>query len=307
MKHIVDSHLVRFAHECGCQVDDPAFTREWQRLQQAGGYDGRDLRDRDARRDLVPMIKHALGHHHESRRRNQRQAAGWIQRAYRDSDTAAVQAARDPEVKAFRIEHLSEGLLSANAVPVWIKARQGEYLGTLASLLEFPDGDSVGRVPTGGSPVLAPLLTITQRLEAEHGWRLYAATMFVLTGAVPLMWPITKEEIYTPRDGTQVQLTIESWVPAAVVQKVYRSAVQRTLYKAAQRGQRKPERVRGLSARQTALIAFLDRVDPTFGAADRLMAWNTAHRGWRYTDASNFRRDCRRALRRAGRDSAHRL
>jgi hypothetical protein len=148
-------------------------------------------------------------------------------------------------------------------------------------------------VRAGG--VLDRLRRLSQQLAEAYRWSEAQATIFVLTGLAPLIASITGESD-TPEDDADGRLPILSRItlhvdptmsPSEVAEQY--AALRRWLY---------GERHRDLTEKHTQLALFAATEPKHTTWAARMARWNAAHADWRYTEVSNFSRDCLQAQRR---------
>lgn len=245
----------------------------------------------------------------------------------------AERATTEPQVQRFRQRHLPDGLLASVAdVERWLldrvsEQRNGERVwlvgvavdavqvpvrgrpdGSLivgpplpesisaerieARFLEFETTDEPGRpdyLPIEPGRVLDELRGLAIHLADAYNWSAAQATTFVLNGAPPHVAPATIQ-LTRGRFGANVRLvlTIDPTMAPAEVAQMY-TQLRANLFGG---------RYRHLSDKHLELARFsLERLDSeTWSQAmDR---WNGAFPGWRYTQASNFRRDVGRARQR---------
>ncbi len=151
--------------------------------------------------------------------------------------------------------------------------------------------DSVTVAP--GS-VLDDLRDLSAWLAERCGWEEPGATWFLLTDAVPHAWPLQVRLMRRPRyygvAGT-ISLTVEPWVTAETVRRVYRRYQREMLG-----GDNRP-----MSERNLALFRFVTKRTDAWGRRPqwrRLMVeWNRSYGHWRYDNERLFARDHGRAER----------
>ena len=242
------------------------------------------------------------------------------------SRVLAAYAAREGEVARFRREVLGGRLLARGEVEEWVD-RQAERDGpptrwlvaplppdvqpqageplTLAlqacrvqvETLRYvvPDDPWVRARPVAAEGVLGRLERLSRRLADRYGWHPAQATVFVLTGAVPLVDAV---RVAWRRGAVpaldRIVLDLDPVLTPAEVAVRYRQARAQALGKAL---------VRPQSEKHLALAVFaVEHPDGTL--RERMAAWNRAHPQWRYSHATNFGRDLRAAVRRLLRSPA---
>jgi hypothetical protein len=285
--------VTRLAKRVDRHPTDSDFKEAWATLH-VEGWRVADLTTPGEFDDCVKRLRERLK---AQPRRGRRGGPAWVREAYVRADRAAEEVERDSEVRSFRDEVLSGRLLELSAVGDWVRAHAGRY-GGLDSLVAFPDVDHVGRVPVMGSPELERLKALATRLEDEQRWTGDVAVAFVLTGAVPLRWPI-RTTINWSDKGMAVQLSVEPWVPANAVKAAYVHARRTGLRSSTNnRSARRPDRRFALAGFAAAHVGLPARA--------QLERWNESFPKWRFRDVRNFVRDARRAIGHSAHDSAHR-
>ena len=95
-------------------------------------------------------------------------------------------------------------------------------------LLKYPAKEEnwTKSIPVWPGSVLDRLRSLSEKLAKTYRWQELQAVWFVLTGATPIVSPIsmkvrTSQGEYSP-DVAEITLTVEPWVPAERVEKVYR-------------------------------------------------------------------------------------
>lgn len=230
-----------------------------------------------------------------------REAVG--ERAQAVSVLLAHRAGQERVVSDFRADALGGRLLAAGEVQGWLTSR------TRAARTWVSTTDSAGArrtetlgygvpgdkwmhfvaVPKGGG--VERLYRLAGELAARYGWQQAQATLFILTGSIPLVSPLTAE-LVTRRPcagASRLVLTIDPALPPEEVAAEYRR-VRRALL-----GEGK--RARPLSEKHLRLGAFVAERQDCRTDAERLHAWNAAYPHWGYQQdqVTNFNRDYRRA------------
>jgi hypothetical protein len=135
--------------------------------------------------------------------------------------------------------------------------------------------------------VLDRLRHLGEDLVRSYDWEAAAATLFVLTGRIPLIQPLVLKFTWSAATFKRrvVELSVDPAVSPAELAKQY--GVLRSKLISGQR-------VRPLSDKHLQLASFLAE-KPTESWASRLHRWNKAFPKWKYIHASNFRRDALKA------------
>ena len=178
-------------------------------------------------------------------------------------------ANEDPEVDAWRTEHLGGELLRASPEldPLealeelrrltrdWVLGRAGDA-GRVRGLA-FPDGEVVGRVSTTRGTVLDDLRQLSERLAGEYAWTEDTATTFVLTDAVPMpKWVQVTDHYSGGRLSRRVVLDVDADTPAEVVAEAYNAhRLEKEREEAERRGENPPKRHRQRSKESLAVFA----------------------------------------------------
>ena len=145
----------------------------------------------------------------------------------------------------------------------------------------------VRRVPTAAGGVLERLKKISEDLVRSYDWEQAAATLFVLTGRLPLIQPIVLKFTWSARTFKRrvIELSVDPAISPAELGKRYGVLRSKLI---------SGRRVRPLSSKHLQLASFLvDKSDESW--ASRLHRWNKAFPKWKYAHASNFRRDTLKA------------
>lgn len=190
----------------------------------------------------------------------------------------ADHARRDEGVQQFRSDVLRGRLLTVSEAEKWIRRnRRGS-------------GTTRIRRFGAGSGALTQLEELASYLAGAYGWLYTAAERFVLTGDPPLVFAVGVEFATRPRFPvlSRMVLTIDPAVPPRELAQMYSRL----------RGIYSPHRKRRLGVKHARLAEFGFAKPTDEPWKETLARWNF---GWpkdRYTQMSNFRRDCRRAERR---------
>lgn len=232
-----------------------------------------------------------------------RSREGVGERTHALSVLLADQAGRERVVIDFRADALGDHLLAADEVRDWLSSRSTarrtwvsttdsagvRHTETLGYGIPGDKWMHFVAVPKGG--IVERLYRLAGGLAARYGWQQAQATLFILTGAIPLVSPLTAELVSRrPCAGaSRLVLTIDPALPPEEVVAEY-SRVLRALL-----GEGK--RARPLSEKHLRLGAFVaERQDCRTDAA-RLHAWNAAYPDWGYKQdqVTNFNRDYHKA------------
>ena len=177
-------------------------------------------------------------------------------RAHVFSELTADLAGNHPDVAGFRDDFLNGKLLTDE--------QADEYLTQRGGL-------------DGNDPVIKELHWLGERLAKDYRWRQGDAMWFVLTGRVPPVFPMSAEgslhrSVYGPHTAT-ITLTIEPWVDAKEVDKVYRDLQGQIL------GSRDN---RPVGERRLRLLEFIEEQKRTNSDGWRawMQRWNEACTQW---------------------------
>jgi hypothetical protein len=164
----------------------------------------------------------------------------------------------------------------------------------LKSLVAFPSRDGgTARLPAT-TPALWELQRLARELVAAHGWTEAQAAWFLLTGAVPVRWPLMVQPVYEedvtdpkqPRSVRRIEIRADAWLPASAISEAYQRAVRMS------RGGRP------VSERQLRLALFVQErslaAKPPWSRLRR--EWNESHRRWTYASDRAFASDARAAV-----------
>jgi hypothetical protein len=145
----------------------------------------------------------------------------------------------------------------------------------------------VRRVPTAAGGVLERLKHLGEDLIRSYDWEAAAATLFLLTGRIPLIQPIVLKFTWSTATFKRrvVELSVDPAVSPAELAKQY-GVLRGKLISG--------RRVRSLSDKHLQLASFLAE-KPDESWASRFHRWNKAFPKWKYVHASNFRRDALKA------------
>jgi hypothetical protein len=145
----------------------------------------------------------------------------------------------------------------------------------------------VRRVPIAAGGVLERLKYLGEDLVRSYDWEAAAATLFVLTGRIPLIQPLILK--FTLSAATfkrrAIELSVDPAVSPAELAKQYGVLRSKLI---------SGRRVRPLSEKHLRLASFIvEKPDESW--ASRLHRWNKAFPKWKYVHSTNFRRDVLKA------------
>jgi hypothetical protein len=202
----------------------------------------------------------------------------------------ATDADEQPDVAAVR-ERLLGGdvLLTVESVATWLeqKAQSGEPTESDTPLGYLDPSDPVARwVPSTSE--LEPLRRASERLACRYGWAPAQATVFVLTGVVPLTGVRVTTRYTLPDPGAPTRWTVD--FDANEDAEVVADAIRR-----AQREHDIPRKPKSADAERLARLAsFVAEHGPGVSAYER---WNREQTNPddRYGDRRSFQRAAKRA------------
>lgn len=261
------------------------------------------------------------------------------------------EATKDAEVIAFRTEVLANKLLNREMVPAWIQqqakmdgeptlwlelaeipvarddametVRKGTYIqkgpANLAvktikgHFLKYGGRDDwTLAVPTCIDGMLERLRKLSERLAREYGWQEAQATLFVLTGAVPIISPIQithhmergplqfthtkqREPLYIRQ---RIVLDVDPAVSPQEVAKHYHLK-RKEIEARRKRKEIEATRTRPLTEKHLRLATFDAERLREESWAKKLAEWNRTQRPeWGYNDRRRFAHECLQARRR---------
>jgi hypothetical protein len=244
----------------------------------------------------------------------------------------ALEAAKDDEVHGFRSRVLGGHLLTPAQVGPWVEQHwhaEGSptlWLTDMPLRLEDPEHYVMGRgnhplltrifgpganpplqlhllryhregesveqaVATAEGSILEQLRVLSVRLSAQYSWSEGQATAFVLTGHAP--WISAAQASIAPRAIsalTRITLQLDPALTPHEVAEEYRRARRYVV----------PGRYRELSPKHLWLALFAALRQPGTTWAQLMSEWNRtmqeAHPTWTYEQATNFGRDCGKAI-----------
>jgi hypothetical protein len=208
------------------------------------------------------------------------------------------------KVEAWLLEHAPkngpEGLVLKVAAPA-TTAFEGltrlkspltvsEILGTERSFLDYatPEARHVKTLPVSSRGPLAQLRDLCESLARNYHWQPAQATVFVLTGQIPLIssrkWSVHASDVA----GGRLILDVDPLLSPKQLARWYADIRKQLVPQRA--------RVRQLSEKHLTLAHFISRRSSEEPWEKRRHAWNAAYPRWKYGHESNFRRDAARAI-----------
>ena len=163
-------------------------------------------------------------------------------------------------------------------------------------LLEYgtPDKDWVQQVPVAQGGVLARLHHLSTTLSQRYHWQPAQATIFVLTGLMPVLQAIdvTWDQSFLQTNAgsmtalSRIVLTIDPTLSPKEVHNYFQSMRQRII----------GAQWRDLNKKQVELAHFALHRSAEELWPQRMTAWNMKYPKWCYDNLSNFKRDCQNAI-----------
>jgi hypothetical protein len=153
-----------------------------------------------------------------------------------------------------------------------------------------PESEEKKEIPTRYEGKLERLRQLSERLAQEYGWTEAQSTVFVLTGAVPEITPVTSSFQSRQLPAlSRIVLTIDPALSPKEVAEQYRMARQEAI----------AGRHRELSEKHMQLAIFAAKHSDNETWAEKMAEWNKTHpEEWRYGEVANFSHDCLQARRR---------
>jgi hypothetical protein len=174
------------------------------------------------------------------------------------------------------------GLVAESPVPLAQLPTDG---GVRAKFVEYgvEGGKWVKSVPVAAGGVLDELRTLCERLARSYSWKVDQATVFVLTGVVPLMAGIRQETVVQSEHpaASRVTLVIDPVVSPQDVFDSYAKLRERMV-----KGTARP-----LTEKHLRLALFAAEQRPPAKWAPVMEAWNEKYPDWRYEKETLFARD----------------
>jgi hypothetical protein len=249
---------------------------------------GRYLDELAAARDAVRYRRSQPAS--RQRERAAARLARWQVAALQRSEADAQAAGQRAAVQAFRHDVLGDRLVRPAGVALWIVRRLPAVPAGPRVVLAYPADGHVARANVRGVTPLETLAGVSRALADRYGWQDAQATMFVLAGATPLVWPIAVTLRYVAEQRPVIVVTADLSVPATAVA----AAVTRTHRRLSAPGGRRASRA---SERRVQLAPFVRdaRAEGASWAAIRA-TWNAQYPRWAYADRRVLRRDFMREL-----------
>jgi hypothetical protein len=217
----------------------------------------------------------------------------------------AAEASQDTGVVKFRREELRGRLIKPERVGAWVDrhAKPATQLLTVSTenpdeplehsvrMLEYatPPAAWVLRVGVALNSPLERLRALSESLANRHAWQPAQASVFVLTGLVPILAPIRARTTirYPIPAASRITLDVDPTVTPREVAEHY----------AATRKGMLAGRSRRMSEKHLRLAIYAaTHSEGTW--AERMHGWNKAHPDASYGLASNFQRDATKAVKR---------
>jgi len=215
-------------------------------------------------------------------------------------------ASKDREVKNFREKVLNSKFpLAAKKVENWLKSQDKEdeknagespERGERIDYFVPKDEYERGFYPYKGEK-LDHLAKISERLSDTYNWSKAQAVDFVLTGNSPFIPQLDVQWKYSLSlpAASRIVLTVDPAMTAREVAEIYRSARRDMLKK-----DKKDKARFRLQSEKHLHLAIFDAQQPDGDTYRKKMkAWNDqCPKQWKYTQESNFGRDCKKAIER---------
>ena len=272
-------------------VGRPVGDQLWIAVRKSHEYLGPDAaQPEDMAKDLEEIFAEAG---ESGTRERAERFAGRNAKAGRTQAISAVFAAIAAEradVRDFRARALPDGLVQLDDCAQWIFDHQPQSLPKKeTALLDYapPGAEWVHRVRVAHDSLLGDLQMLSNALAGTFSWQPQQATMFVLSGAVPIVAAIRGTVRYKGpvAAASRIILEIDPWTDPRDVQAAYSTL---------RKGDDATRRYRPLGERALALAAFIAE-RPDDPDEKRRRAWNRAHPDWTYPDVRSFSRAHRQA------------
>ncbi len=204
------------------------------------------------------------------------------------------------QVAAVRAQLLDGESLAPGSVAGWLeeKSQSGRWLEDVTTrdgnvvrrerpAVEYPDSTGVAVLRVPSTPELEPLRRLAIHLARRYGWQPAQATVYVLSGVVPVCGVrlTTRETLPTPGAPTRWTVDFDSDEDAEVVAQVIRQA---------QRDHEVHRRLKAADAERLArLTPFVAEHGTGVSAWQR---WNRENPDDRYKSPTSFNRVARKVL-----------
>jgi hypothetical protein len=227
------------------------------------------------------------------------------------SAVIASHADRAETVRQFRNEVLGGALLEWEHMELWIlqeRTKEQGHAQTInagqrsgqRAILEYgtPTSSWIQRVPIASEGVLAHLSTLSSKLARDYQWQRADATIFILTGLIPIIEPLeVQSQLSAFKDNrieggmitalSRIVFTVDPLVSPRELLTHFQAVRQSIL----------GHKWRDLRDRQLALAQFALDCSDNVPWLERMDAWNQRYpEEWSYARVVNFRRDCKRAV-----------
>ena len=163
-------------------------------------------------------------------------------------------------------------------------------IGYRVLVCEAGEGSPRMRTRTAVNGVLHWQRSLRESLANRYLWTEAQTSVFVLTGATPLLPLISASTTVRLSSSAlaRITLTVDPALPVREVADAYREL----------RGELLAGRFRNISEKHSRLAAFAAERPAGESWHERMTAWNKRHPKWKYSWRSNFARDCARAQQR---------
>jgi hypothetical protein len=217
----------------------------------------------------------------------------------------AAEASRDENVVIFRRAELRGRLIKPENIGDWVERRteSPSQLVTVAEerpddpleysrrVLDYaaPPGAVVMRLAVAVGSPLDRLRILSASLAQRYAWQPAQATVFVLSGLVPILSPVRANTTmrFPITAASRITLDIDPTVTPREVAEHYAAVRKEVL----------PGRSRRMSEKHLRLAIYA--ASHSAGTwAERMRGWNDEHPDERYSQSSNFQRDAAKAVKR---------
>lgn len=160
-----------------------------------------------------------------------------------------------------------------------------------------PRDSRVLRKPARPGGKLEMLANLSKDLAERYGWEDYQATVFILAGITPQIstYKVEFECQSNLASANRIKLTLDPALTDKEVAAIYRQT-RRKVLKQDKQGK---ARFRQLSEKHLRLAIFDAQQPEEVTYRKKMKAWNEqCPKKWKYTQESNFGRDCKKAIQR---------